>query len=270
MNIGSLFQNIHEQLYLRDLIQITPENFDELKKSFRITESYEEVRERFLKYDMDAEKLYVRKGGYSLFWYIQENAYTELYTLGEEEFIFMRIGERAAAQENHLKTFREKGDYKGYFTALYLMAPTFMFYTYERLFAEIPKELKYDIFREMYFTAEYGFKKLDKNIVQETFKLNKDKSFKEALEPDEDGYLTIYRGVGKSSTNTEDAYSWTLSPQTALSFASKFSVNEGTVLKARIHIDNVIDYIDDRNEKEILVHFEAIEDIEDLGLNVKR
>lgn len=266
MNFGNIFQAVNEQIFLRELIQFTPDNFDELKQYFNIVESFEELKLRFEKYDADINKLYANKNGFNLYWYVQDNALTEFHTLYEDEFIYMNLKERLAAQEEHLKDLREKGDYESYFGSLYLIAPNFTFDMYERLFEEIPEDLKYKIFRDIYVNAEYGFQKLNKDIVEQAFKLNKDKSFKETLSTNKQGYLTVYRGMGESSTSIESAYSWTLSLAIASNFAAKFSMKGGKVVKANIHIDNVIDYITDRREAEVLLFPEFLENVEDLKL----
>ena len=63
------------------------------------------------------------------------------------------------------------------------------------------------------------------------------------------GYITVYRGFNKYSR--EDGNSFTLSKDKAIWFSKRFG-DEGYVNKYEIHIDNVIAFITDRNEAEII------------------
>ena len=69
---------------------------------------------------------------------------------------------------------------------------------------------------------------------------------------DDEGYITIYRGFNKYSR--EEGNSYTLSKDKAIWFSRRFSKeNEaGHVNKYKIHIDNVLAFITDRGEAEIV------------------
>jgi len=78
------------------------------------------------------------------------------------------------------------------------------------------------------------------------------------------GMLTIYRGEGDLSTPIEDAMSWTLSKEVAMFFAKRFS-SKGTCYKAKVYLQDIYDYLPERNEQEILVDFCSLENIKKLN-----
>lgn len=66
-----------------------------------------------------------------------------------------------------------------------------------------------------------------------------------------DGSIVVYRGI--NSKNREDGLSYTLDLDTAKFFANRWSNGEkGTVRKYKVKIDDVVAYIDSRNEYEVL------------------
>lgn len=64
------------------------------------------------------------------------------------------------------------------------------------------------------------------------------------------GIVTIYRGVG--SEEYRDGISWTLDKNKAKWFATRFT-QEGVVYSATVKSENILYYITDRNEEEIIV-----------------
>lgn len=67
---------------------------------------------------------------------------------------------------------------------------------------------------------------------------------------DKDGYITIYRGFNDYSR--EDGNSYTLSKEKAIWFSKRFSKDVCYVNKYKININNVLAFITDRNEAEIV------------------
>ena len=65
--------------------------------------------------------------------------------------------------------------------------------------------------------------------------------------------LTVYRGEASESTPHQEACSWTTDINKAYFFASWRSAEESRVLTGKVSKADVIDYIDDRNEHEVLV-----------------
>lgn len=77
---------------------------------------------------------------------------------------------------------------------------------------------------------------------------------------DKDGYITIYRGY--NSTSREEGDSYTLSRDVAIWFSMRFRTNVSYVNTYRIHIDNVIAFITDRGEAEIIASPHVVELLE--------
>ncbi|MGE5604288.1 MAG: hypothetical protein ACM3YE_01190 [Bacteroidota bacterium] len=154
-----------------------------------------------------------------------------------------------------------------FFGALFRLDKPYGLSAFENVFDYIPDQYKYETFRDVYMAGEYGFQDIPESIITKVFELAP-RDFKDKLNGkiDKDGYLVVYRGEGSKSAPVVKAYSWTLSKKQAKWFALRFD-NEGNVYKARIHIDKVIDYIEDREEEEILVRGEDVEILEKIKVN---
>lgn len=89
---------------------------------------------------------------------------------------------------------------------------------------------------------------------------------------DEDGYITVYRGFNDYSR--EDGNSYTLSKEKAIWFAKRFSKDVCYVNKYKIHIDDVLAFITNRGEAEIVampddvILLETIETKKDSGAKI--
>ena len=66
-------------------------------------------------------------------------------------------------------------------------------------------------------------------------------------------WMTIYRGQASESTPYDQACSWTTDINKAYFFASWRSAENSCILTGLVRKDDIIDFIDDRKEKEILV-----------------
>ena len=75
-----------------------------------------------------------------------------------------------------------------------------------------------------------------------------------------DDEITIYRGLN-AMEKSEEAMSWSLSIDTAKWFATRFN-NNGNIYKAKIKKENILAYCNRRNEKEIIVDYKKIYNIE--------
>jgi len=92
-------------------------------------------------------------------------------------------------------------------------------------------------------------------------KLAKIESLKSAM--DEGGYITIYRGENKSSRRYKVALSWTLDKRVAKLFSKRYNAENPVIYMAKVHIDDVIAFIDDTeieglNEQEVLVEYKNL------------
>lgn len=108
------------------------------------------------------------------------------------------------------------------------------------------------IIRDIYINAEYGFGQLNKSFIRNLFSLNNSDSFKEKLKSGNGELLTIYRGVGSKSSETEKAYSWTLNISIAMFFATRFNDKNPVVYEGKVDISDVIDSEIEKEVKSLL------------------
>lgn len=191
---------------------------------------------------------------YHPFAYRNKTVYVEIINFTDEVWDMLDIKNRINYMEQKHKECIENKDYSSLF--MFIDKP-FRFYWYKELFNDIPNDDKYEIFTDIYETSEYGFTSLGKEFVKEIFKYKKDK----AELPVEDDVLTIYRGEGSLSTPYYNAYSWSLNYDTAKFFATRFD-DSGIIYKANIKRDDVLEYLNNRNEEEILVYSDKLFNIE--------
>jgi hypothetical protein len=134
-----------------------------------------------------------------------------------------------------------------------ILIPTFI-----KIYQEIPDKDKYDVFIDLYVRSEYGFQKFPKEIIMDCFsKRNLSKEWKKNIEKlkkklQGKDKITVYRGIGSLSAKEDDAFSWTLSKKTAKFFADRFGSN-GKIIKKEISIEEIVDYLDNRGEEEIIL-----------------
>lgn len=119
---------------------------------------------------------------------------------------------------------------------------------------KIPDEQLYDCFTFAYMNSEYGFSMIDEKLLKRivdcakhsTERTERLKELKEKAGEE----FTIYRGQTRESS--QDSMSWTLSKKVADWFSKRFS-SRGKILERKVKIDEVLDYLPDRNEEEILI-----------------
>lgn len=126
------------------------------------------------------------------------------------------------------------------------------------IFNYIEDEYKYKFFQDIYSAIENGFSEIPGEIFDEIKRLKPRKTNELLNEFAEDGYLTIYRGEGSKSSHIESSLSWSLNNKVAKFFATRFD-NEGKLYSGKVHVNDVICFLTDRNEEEVLVKFNDIQ-----------
>jgi hypothetical protein len=172
----------------------------------------------------------------------------------------------------HLKTelISEALNNNDFEKAFLFIDKSIRFDSYVELFDLIPEEKKYDIFLDLYTSAEYGFGDFRIDAIKQIFEYRKfskkKKSIRKRLKrvANQEGYIEIFRGVGKLSTPAREGLSWTINLEKAYFFAYRFQDPHGKVYKAKVHVSKVLEFITERNESEILVLPENIINIEEL------
>lgn len=73
--------------------------------------------------------------------------------------------------------------------------------------------------------------------------------------------VTVYRGITDYNKDNIRALSWTLDKEKAIWFANRF-LGKGYIYKAKINKEDILAYCDQRNEKEIILDYTRLYDIE--------
>lgn len=209
---------------------------------------------------LNPEYFYKVKDSLNSYCYMNGTVYLNIYSMEKDIFKLFQykyiIEKREAI---HKECFKTK-DYQRLFV---MIDKPFRLYWYKRLFDEIPDEDKYNIFEFIYTCSEYGFDSLERDFIEKVFSYNKnEKVWLDELEDE----VTIYRGEGSLSTPYTRAYSWTTNIKIAKFFATRFG-SCGTVYKAKVKKDDILDYLFDSNESEILVYPEKVYDVEIVDIN---
>lgn len=154
---------------------------------------------------------------------------------------------------------------KNFEDIIFLCDGQFALMCYEIIDPIIPLEKKYDCFISAYTRADYNFmgasKNLDINKILDLKRLDKNKK-EELKKICNSDLITIYRAQGTKSTDLEKAISWTIDLDVAAKFAKVHNLEgNGAIYKAKVHIDDITDYITDRGEKEIIVSNYYLQDV---------
>jgi hypothetical protein len=182
--------------------------------------------------------------------------YQIIYDTITEDYDDQEYGEHVEDIRDHIMDEFKKHDYYG---AVRFLDNGYRLPCFEVLFYKVPKKYQYEFFIDFYTFKECHFGDIDKQIAEQAFSLAPKKfkrKLKKCIEPD--GYITIYRGEASASTPAKDAYSWTLKKDIAKFFATRWW-QDGIIYIAKVKLDKIIDYIDDRSEDEILVRYKDVQ-----------
>jgi hypothetical protein len=253
-SVSDLFSSLHGAIDKKNLLKLT----DYIKRSNTLNISKDDLKNASEYLGVSEDSFYYDPGNFihpviiwdgPLYYGIPGGniSQTMLKNMRSKEFIDQlkkSINELTARKEyEHLFQIMDKK----------ILIPTFI-----EMYDEIPDKDKYDIFVNLYVRSEYGFHKFPKEIILDCFsKRNLSESWKEDMEKLKKKIkgkdkITVYRGIGALSTEEDSAFSWTLSKKTAKFFADRFGSN-GKVIKREISPEDVIDYLDNRGENEIIL-----------------
>lgn len=131
---------------------------------------------------------------------------------------------------------------------------------YILIFNYIYDASKYNLFTNVYNSADYRFNEFTDEIINKVSQLKPKKIIKILTsKADADGNLILYRGESSESSNVIDALSWTLNRETAVWFAKRLNFSgEGYIYTSKANISHVIAYINNREEEEILIKYEDV------------
>lgn len=131
---------------------------------------------------------------------------------------------------------------------------------FAELFDKLKGQDKYDVLIDLYVSSEYGHSQITREMwedaIAERIHLTND------VLPLEQEVFTIYRGEASESTNLSEAMSWSLNSSVASRFLSYSNGMGANIYKAKVNRNDIIDYLDNRNEAEIICFPEDVYDIE--------
>ncbi|MSU01380.1 hypothetical protein [Tissierella pigra] len=232
--------------------------------------SKEEIKEMIDYLDVDSSNLY----------YFHSDITSLFYYIDEEEFIYIKIPPTSLEAMNFINAkkivgriikkqakYMDNGDYNGVFnlieTKYKIEAFLQLLNLYKHNMVLIKPEELFEIFSDVYTLSEFGFNEFNKEDFLLLFSMNTNNDYKSNIEKDGNGYVTIYRGEGEQSSPLDEAYSWTLDKDKAEWFANRYDTEEVCrVYQAKVHIDNIKAYFEDRGEEEVIVFPEDVVDVQ--------
>lgn len=213
---------------------------------------YEELLEEF---ELDIDKFYSVKGRLFPVCYKNGPIVIGIYIMNKEYFINFRVKEIINQQEIRFNELLSSGNYKSLFT---FIDKPYRLEWYYKLYNKIPDEDKYDIFIDIYTGSEYGFNNYNIDFIKDVIRYKRTNNENYNMLED---VITIYRGEGSKSTPYNKAYSWTTNIEIARFFAKRFD-NNGNIYKAQVNKEDIIDYLCNRNEEEIIVYPHNVYNVE--------
>jgi hypothetical protein len=258
-----IFKAIHKQFDPANMIPILQVPANRLKAYGITRKDLDAICEAL---DCSINDLYFHPNSLlNQFVYYKDYVYLSFFSFSCEHI--NRIGLTLDAyrkQIENIRRMREEKDFQNYF---FLLEKQIRFQVFIDLYDEIPDEQKYDVFMDIYRRGEYGFSIFKPELIRDVMKykhLSSEYSapMSERLKSwiDADGYVPIYRGEGSESTPVDQAYSWTLEYRVALFFATRFG-SRGPIYHAKVHVDDIIEYMPKRNEEEVLVFYDTLQDV---------
>ena len=253
-SIADLFKSAHAAINPDDLISL--ENLIGHPK-FPTQEEFDEAVEYL---DIDPEFLYYNpKDIISPIMYWDGPIYEPFHGgLNMEALKMMRVKDRLDYKKKDVKKFLDSKDYDRLFTFMdkKILIPSFV-----KMYDDIPDKDKYEIFKDLYVRSEYGFQTFPIEIIKDCFSKRilssewkkRIEEFNKTVKLNPDESLTVYRGENVDSAKGDDAFSWTLNKKTAKFFADRFSKGSGRIIEKDIKPEEVIDFLEDRGESEVIL-----------------
>jgi hypothetical protein len=265
VSIADIYFSANEQLRLENLVPFTEEMYEEIPRSYWEEDNdltFEEWKEKIAEKGYEIDRIRKNPSGQSLrqFFYVGDYYTVEMNSLEPSWLLSEFVLPSIHTNERQKEKFLNK-DYRLFFFPEW---NTFAIDYFLRLYKEIDKEKLWEVFQMLYTHANYGFEMFSNEVLEEVFTYADNQSSIATLQGqgavDTDGYLTIYRGEGKRSTPLENAYSWTLSKSIANRFANHFE--KGRIYQAKVKVENIISYENEREEEEILVRFQDVDSLQ--------
>ena len=152
------------------------------------------------------------------------------------------------------------------YSICYLVNDAYRLMFFDRIANCLSSEDFSTLLSEIWLSSEYA--NLDENVSKETllehFKQADPSKLMTSSELEEfnnlDDTIIVYRGVGSKNKDNIKALSWTTSFGKAKWFAERWGKG-GRIYSARINKNDIYAYFDRRNEFEVIVNFDKLQDI---------
>lgn len=206
--------------------------------------------------DLDIQDFYhLKNHQFSPYCYWKRETFQTFITLTDDSSMWDMMTTMLKKRILEVKKCLESGRFDHLFMITETVGQPLVF---ETVYDQLPKEDRYELFMDMYILHDYGFSNYDRDIVADAIshqsKELREKNLKSLKEKVtiQDGKITVYRGMGNESTPAEKAMSWTTSEKTAYFFANRLGT-DGVVLKGTVALDEIIDFITQRSEDEVII-----------------
>lgn len=229
---------------------------------------YSEIQEVAQKYGIDATKIYFTEygKGNSNYFYFHFPTLVDITHFSTEHFDMFEFHKSIQYLDDFFKKKMEKEDYE---TIISLIDNRLRIMAVNKLYDIIPDNQKFTWMMEVYTLEDYGFTAFSNGLIEDAFSKRTEKQkrmlMKKLARVSDEEVLTIYRGQGTESTPLEQTYSWTLSYDVACRFANNFGL-EGEVFAAKVNKTDVVDYVTDRKEEEIIARPANIQEIQPMNM----
>lgn len=250
------------------LLFLSDAEIEEFKRQIENFPSKDLVLKIAEKIEVDPAFLFFVHNPYPFYCYYQFPVFLSIDVFSETFIDVLHVKERIHGLQKAITEAMQMQDYK---RILFYTEDRAKVLIFNKLYWLVPDEKKYGFYQDLYTFLDYGHQAIDKDIRKHVWKCQphseKEKIRLELdrIEPGE--YITIFRGEGKESTPYDRAMSWTTSLSVAAFFATRIKSDiSGKVYRARVRKEHVLDYIEYRGEKEILVFPEHLSDVEQISM----
>jgi hypothetical protein len=163
------------------------------------------------------------------------------------------LNEQLSVKEEALERARDRGDWESF---IFLHRTPYRLGAFYSIADELNDPQYWEMLRDVYTDVEFHHEQ--RELLEEL--LFADRSQPELIMDEEERAalsamsetLTIYRGCSKYP-EAEMGFSWTLDQQKARWFAHRFGDNDGYIVTATCQRSDVIAYLTDRDEAEIVI-----------------
>jgi HD-GYP domain-containing protein (c-di-GMP phosphodiesterase class II) len=250
----TVLEDENKKQYYNQRLKIDIPHFDTIKKGINFLEE-------------NISNFYFSEKGLFHFFYFKMPVLIEIHSFDIEALKIMNIKENIAYNLDKAEKMLKDKNFKSLFL---IIDQRIVFSAFKEYFNLISNNEKFDVFMRIYINLDYGFHYLDNDFIEEIFSFRTE-DFNEKLKNDlkriikEEDIITIYRGESTESKNINEAFSWTTDINIAAFFATRFNVY-GRIYKAKIKTEDIINYIDKRDESEIIIKPKDLIDVENLNL----